>query len=140
MDGVNYLAGLGAVAKNHKGETVVVAVSTFKSLGDVELSEAKAVLWGIQAAAKAGAASVILESDSKGVIELINNKRSTLTETFWVIFDILEAKKIFQNFKAQHVPRMCNFLAHDLAKLALKKSDPYIWLDEFPEDVLFLFS
>ncbi|KAL9444373.1 hypothetical protein AB3S75_017539 [Citrus x aurantiifolia] len=140
MDGVNYLAGLGAVVKNHKGVTIAAAVSTVKSSGDVELSEAKAVLWGMQAAVKAGATSIILESDSTGVIELINNKRSTLTETFWVIFDILETKKIFQNFKAQHVPRMCNFLAHDLAKLALKKSDPCIWLDEFPEDVLFLFS
>ena len=130
MDGVNYLAGLGAVVKDHKGDTVAAAVSTIKSSGDVELSEAKAVLWGMQAAAKAGATSVILESDSKGVRELINKKRGTLAEIFWVIFDILETKKIFQNFKAQHVSRKCNFLAHDLAKLALKKSDSSIWLDE----------
>ncbi|KAK9214864.1 hypothetical protein WN944_006864 [Citrus x changshan-huyou] len=66
MDGVNYLAGLGAVVKNHKGDTVAAAVSTIKSSGDVELSEVKVVLWGMQATAKAGATSVVLESDSKG--------------------------------------------------------------------------
>ena len=75
MDGVNYLAGLGAVIKNHKGDTVAAAVSTIKSSGDVELSEVKVVLWGMQATAKAGATSVVLESDSKGVIELINKKK-----------------------------------------------------------------
>ena len=88
--------------------------------------EARAALWGIQAAMKAEASSIILESDSKRVVELINSKQSTLTELFWVIFDILEVKKSFQNFKAQHVGRTCNTLAHDLAKLALRKSEPCI--------------
>ena len=87
---------------------VAEVVNTVKSFGDVEIYEAKGALWGIQAAFKAGASSIILESDSKRVIELINNKQSTLTELFWVIFDILEAKKSFQNFKAQHVGRTCN--------------------------------
>lgn len=94
----------------------------------------------LQVALKAGAVSVILEFDSKGVIELINSKSSTLTEPFWVIFDILEAKRSFQNFKAQHVYRNCNSLAHSLAKLALRKVDSFVWLDEFPAEVVYLFS
>lgn len=77
MDGENELAGLGAVIRNYKGEVVAAAVNTAKNFGDVEMAEAKAVLWGIQAALKAGADSVIIESDSKGVIELINNKGGT---------------------------------------------------------------
>ncbi|KAH9763516.1 reverse transcriptase domain-containing protein [Citrus sinensis] len=140
MDEQNNLAGLGAVIRNYRGEVVAAAVNTIKSFGDVEMYEAKAALWGIQAAIKAGASSIILESDSKRVIELINSKQSTLTELCWVIFDILEAKKSFQNFKAQHVGRTCNTLAHDLAKLALRKSEPCIWLDEFPVEIVYLFS
>lgn len=139
MDGENQLAGLGAVIRNSHGEVVAAAVHTVKSAGDVEIAEAKAVLWGIQAAITAGAASVIIESDSKGVIELINNK-GTLTEIFLVIFDVLETKKSFQNFKAQHVSRSRNTLAHSMAKLALRKLDSIIWLDEFPVEVLYLFS
>lgn len=92
IDGENRLADLGAVIRNHKGELVGAAVNTVKSLGDVEMNEARAVLWGMQAALKAGAISVVLESNSKGVIELINNKRGFLTEIFWVIFDILESR------------------------------------------------
>ncbi|KAH9747206.1 reverse transcriptase domain-containing protein [Citrus sinensis] len=140
MDEQNNLAGLGAVIRNYRGEVVAAAVNTVKSFGDVEMCEARAALWGIQAAIKAGASSIILESDSKRVVELINSKQSTLTELFWVIFDILEAKKSFQNFKAQHVGRTCNTLAHNLAKLALRKSEPCIWLDEFPAEILYLFS
>ena len=43
--------------------------------------------------------SVDLESDSKGVIELINNKMGTLTETFWVIFDIFGNQEEFSKFQ-----------------------------------------
>ena len=89
---------------------------------------------------KAGTVSVDLESNLKGVIELINNKMGTLTETFWVIFDILETKKSFQNFKAQHVPRSCNIIAHFMAKLALRKLDSFVWLDEIPVDVMCLLA
>ena len=95
---------------------------------------------GLQVALKAGAASVDLESDSKDAIELINNKMCTLTETFWVIFDILETKKCFQNFKVQHVPRSCNIVAHSMAKLALRKLDCFVWLDEILADVLCLLT
>ena len=57
-----------------------------------------------------------------------------------MIFDILETKKSFQNFKAQHVPRSYNVSAHSLAKLALRKLDSFVWLDKFPIEVLQLFS
>lgn len=136
--GANQLAGLGVVIRNNVGKAIASAVKTVKSTGDVEKDKAKAVLWGLQGAIKAGADSVIIESNSRGVTELINNKRGTLTEIFWVIFDILEAKRNFLNFKAQHVHRNCNTLAQSLAKLALRKIDS--WLDEFPADVLYLFS
>lgn len=125
---------------NHKGEVVVAVVNTVKSYDDVEMNKAKVVLWGMQATIKAGASSVILESDSKGVIELINNKRGSLTEIFLLIFDILEIKKSFQNFKAQHGIRTCNTLAHNMTKLALRKLESSIGLDEFPVDILYLFS
>lgn len=95
MDEKNRLAGLGVVIRNFKGEIIAAAVKTEKNSGNVEMAEAKAVLWGLQVAIMNEATQVIVESDSEGVIELINNKRGTLTEIFWVIFDILETKKSF---------------------------------------------
>ncbi|KAH9657474.1 putative reverse transcriptase/RNA-dependent DNA polymerase [Citrus sinensis] len=140
MDEENRLAGLGVVIRNFKGEIIAAAVKTKKNSENVEMAEAKAVLWGLQVAIMAEATQVIVESDSKGVIELITNKMGTLTEIFWVIFDILETKKSFQNFKTQHVPRSCNVSTHSLAKLASRKLDSFVWLDEFPAEVLHLFS
>lgn len=75
MDGANQLAGLGAVIRNHRGEPIATAVSTVKSFGDAKLNEAKAVLWGMQAATKAGATSVIIESDSKGERNFLGDLR-----------------------------------------------------------------
>ncbi|XP_024043213.1 uncharacterized protein LOC112099916 [Citrus clementina] len=140
MDKDNMLVGLGLVIRNSRGEVTTTAVKTEKNDGNVERAEASAALWGLQVAFKAGAVSVDLESDLKGVIELINNKMSTLTKTFWVIFDILETKKSFQNFKAQHVPRSCNIVAHSMAKLSLRKLDSFVWLDEIPTDVMCLLT
>ena len=117
MDKEIMLAGLGVVIRNSRGEVIAAAVKTKKNDGNVERAKASATLWGLKVAFKAGAIFVDLESDLKGAIELINNKMGTLTKTFWVIFDILETKKSFQNFKAQHLPKSCNIIAHALAKL-----------------------
>ena len=119
MDKENMLVGLGVVIRNSRGKVTTAAIKTEKNDGNVERAEASAAMWGLHVPFKAGAVSVDLKSDLKGVIELINNKMGTLTKTFWVIFDILETKKSFQNFKAQHVPRSCNIVVHSMAKLCV---------------------
>lgn len=45
MDEQHNLAGLGSVIRNHRGEIVVAAVNTVKSYGDVDMNEAKVVMW-----------------------------------------------------------------------------------------------
>ena len=74
MDEKNRLVGLGVVIRNFKGEIIAAAVKTEKNSGNVEMAEVKAILWGLQVAIMAEATQVIVESDSKGVIEIIITK------------------------------------------------------------------
>ena len=96
--------------------------------------------WGLQVASRVGVTAGIFESDSLDVVELVNKRTSYMSEIFWVISEILENRKNFQNFKAQHIPRTCNGIAHALAKLTLQRNEIVIWLDEFPTDIMYLFS
>lgn len=49
------------------------------------------------------------------------------------------AGRIFRIGKPTH-PRLCNAVAHFLAKLALKKRESVVWLDEFSAELLYLFA
>lgn len=80
---------------------------------------------------------MIIESDSKGVIELINIKMGTFTDIHWVIFHILKPIRVF---KTQHASRSCNIFAHSMATFALRKLNSFVWLVEISIDVLHLFS
>lgn len=104
------------------------------------MAEAAAMEWGMQVAAKVGGKSVLVESDSHELVELVNKIIRSMSEIAWVIFEILEKKNDFQNFKAQHTPRLCNGIAHSLAKLALQKMESLMRLDEISADVLYLIS
>ena len=104
------------------------------------MAEAAAMDWGMQVAARAGGKSILIESDSHELVELVNNRISSMSEIVWVIFEILEKKNDFQDFKAQRIPRLCNGIAHSLAKLALQKKESVMWLDKFLADILYLIS
>ena len=104
------------------------------------MAEAVATEWGLQVASSIGVTNGVVESDSLEVIELVNTRSGNMSEIFWVISKILEKKKTFQNFKTQHVLRICNGIAHALAKLALQRNETVIWLDEFPTDIMYLLS
>ena len=71
---------------------------------------------------------MLVESDSHELVELVNNRISNMSEIVWVIFEILEKKNDFQNFKTQHTLKLCNDIAHSLAKLALQKIESVMWL------------
>lgn len=47
----------------------------------------------MQVALSAGGYSVLFESDSHEVVELVNNRTNSMSEIIWMIFEILEKKK-----------------------------------------------
>ncbi|KAH9721602.1 putative reverse transcriptase/RNA-dependent DNA polymerase [Citrus sinensis] len=136
----NYVASLGVVIRDSDDKCKAAVVKTSKYFGSVVMAEAAAMEWGLQVASSIGVTNGVVESDSLEVVELVNKKSSNMSEVFLVISEILEKQKTFHNFKAQHVLRTWNGIAHALAKLALQRNETVIWLDEFPTDIMFILS
>lgn len=128
-------AGLGVVVRDCNGSYVAATVKTVQFFGDVQQSEAKAIAWGIQVAKQTGNLSVIIETDSQRVADLVNKKDSR-TPICWVISEIQELSKECIEWKVKFTLRTCNTKAHRLAKLALEFVKPAIWVDLFPANVL----
>lgn len=70
--------------------------------------------------------------------ELINNTKGSKTEIFWTISEIRNEMKHFQKVAVQHVCRNCNANEHSLAKFALGKNTPAVWLKPIPAEVQFV--
>ena len=76
----NQKAGLGVVIRNSMGKVVAAAVQGAPYRGDVACMEAEAVLFGIQSAQQAAVFPIIIESDSKEVVDLSLKKKINKTE------------------------------------------------------------
>lgn len=76
--------------------------------GNVDHAEVEVVEWGLQAAIRDGLNLLIVEYDSHMVVELVNNRRSSRTKIYCIISEIYALKMNFNEFKVQHMPRLCN--------------------------------
>ena len=70
-------------------------------------------------AKNAALASLIIETDSQMVADLIYNRKGRKNEIYWVLSEIQDKTKDLRNVKFQHIPRSCNAIANSLAKLTL---------------------
>ena len=130
--------GLGVVARDSTGKFVAAAVKTSQFHGDVTFAEAEAVEWGLQLAKTLGVSSIIVETDSQTVSNLLNSKAGSRTEVFWVISEVQDLAKEFGKIRIQYIPRICNAHAHLLAKSAFDYDEPAVWMGTFPENILYL--
>lgn len=99
--------------------------------------EAEAVSLGIQVAQQIKCLPLVIESDSKEVVDLSCNRKSSKLEIFWIIETIQANLKNLNQSKIQFVPRVCNVVAHSLAKIALNYNTRVVWLESFPADIMF---
>ena len=129
-------SGLGAIIIDSTRKCLAVAIKTSRFGRDVTYVEVEAAEQGIKIAQEAGLQSVILETDSHEVPELINNREGSLTEIYLVLAEIQDLKKNFKAFKAQYVPRSFNECAQSLTKMAIEKFESIVWVENFPPEIL----
>ena len=136
------LAGLGAVIRDDSGHVTAATIKISKFHGDISYAGAEAMEWGLLVAREAKVKAVIVESDSQGVVSLVNNKQGSRSEIYWVISEI---QKLMENFECvsvsiKYTPRSYNDITHSLAKLALEKRETVVWKGSYPSQVMYLFS
>ncbi|KAH9647987.1 hypothetical protein KPL70_025411 [Citrus sinensis] len=120
------IVGLGAIIKDVLGHVTAAAIKVSKFHGDVSYAEAEAMEWGMLVARDAQVKAVIVESDSQGVVNLVNNKQGSRSEIYWVVSEIQKLVENFECVSIKYTPRSCNVIAHSLAKLALEKCETIV--------------
>ncbi|XP_050211855.1 uncharacterized protein LOC126662013 [Mercurialis annua] len=81
------LSVISSVCRDFDGAVLRWGVSVFRGITDVEVAEAKAVLFGIRIAAILPCEALILEADSANVISRLNNPGSATNPTQLIIED-----------------------------------------------------
>ncbi|KAH9709496.1 putative reverse transcriptase/RNA-dependent DNA polymerase [Citrus sinensis] len=127
--------GLGAIVRDAEGKILAVGIKQAQFRERVSLAEAEAIHWGLQVANQISSSSLIVESDCKEVVELLNNTKGSRTEIHWILSDVRRESKDFKQVQFSFIPRTCNTYAHALAKFALRNSSTDVWVGTFPAEV-----
>ncbi|KAH9769616.1 reverse transcriptase domain-containing protein [Citrus sinensis] len=136
----NQTAGLGVVIRDSRAKVVAAAVQNTIYKGDVDCMEAEAIIFGIQVAQNTNFLPLIIESDSKEVVNLACNRKGSRTEIFWKIATIQDSLKRLSRVQIQHVSRSFNRIAPGLAKKALEYESSVVWLGNYPDEILLLLA
>lgn len=81
---------------------------------------------GIKVAIDLGLTALIVDLDSVNVVSLINGGLSSRKEIGWLVSEIKGLLTDKTPFMVKHVPRSCNIMAHNLAKLTFSFPEGYI--------------
>ncbi|KAL5736839.1 hypothetical protein ACOSP7_031292 [Xanthoceras sorbifolium] len=134
----NKVTGLGFVVRNSSGDALATFSGKFQSGFLVDVGEAMAIFSGIQFAIGAGFSPLLVESDSKVVVDLLNGKGEPRAEIGII------ANRIFYFFPSNlvssisFVPRYSNAVTHALSRLALLLENRLIMLEEIHSSILSL--
>lgn len=71
---------------------------------------------------------LIVETDCSEVVNQISGKKRSKSELSWILSEVQNQVQRLKEMKVQFTPRMCNGIAHDLAKMALKINEPVKYL------------
>ena len=86
-------------------------------------------------AKQVSSSSLLVESDCKEVVELLNNTKGSRIEIHWILSDVHRESKEFQQVQFSCISRTCNTYVHALAKFALRNSSTDVWIDTSPAEV-----
>lgn len=89
--------GLGVVITDANRKTIAAAVKISKLHSDVTFAEAEVVKWSLDVANRVGLSAIILELDSQNVIDLVNNRKSSRTEIYWITSEVQNKIQEFKN-------------------------------------------
>ena len=129
--------GVGAVIRDEMGNVLLAAGVRLEEVASPEETEARAILFGLQAAFDAGLRNLEVESDCLNVIKMLKG-HTARTVTQVIVNDILSLSNLFSFCSFSFVNRVCNKVAHSMAQLSLSFEEKRVWLEDHPPDLLSL--
>ncbi|KAH0726142.1 hypothetical protein KY284_002007 [Solanum tuberosum] len=110
-------AGGGGILRNERGHLIMAYAEYFGECSN-NMSEAKAILFGIEWCLDKGFTNILVESDSMLIINMINGKAKTPWQIKHIIEDI-HSLKVQGTFSFQHCYREVNMIADYLANMGV---------------------
>ena len=109
-----------------------------KILNDKIRVETLAACQPVEFALELGFENIVLEGDSEVLIKLLNSCSRSLAPFGHIISDIIFLASCFSCFRATHVRRHCNKVAHSLARRAISSSPLSVWMKDVLLALLFV--
>ncbi|KAF7809749.1 retrotransposon protein, putative, unclassified [Senna tora] len=123
---------VGGVFRDHEGLCVGAFAGKVAAMGDVALMEAVGLKRGIEVAREGGITHLLVESDSKLVMDMIHSACNHESRLSTICKSIVESCTKFSECEVGWVPRLCNSSAHSMARIALNLKEDKVWSDSVP--------
>jgi ribonuclease HI len=125
-------AGIGFVLRNDAGELVGAGSVPIPGNPSVLAIEGLAVFHGLLYCLAEGIQKVELECDAVNVIAALNKEDVNLSVEGCIFDDIKELIPEFEVIKWRKIPRICNQVAHSIARRSLSFAEKRFWKEIGP--------
>ncbi|KAL4354438.1 hypothetical protein GQ457_06G008040 [Hibiscus cannabinus] len=128
----------GAIIRNYKGSVLGSCIKFQHGFSSVFMAEAKAAVHGLSFAAELGFHHVILESDSRSLIQKLNSSADDSSAIRPVVSDIKNLARRFVECIFHFTTRDNNQAAHAVAAMGKNLISDTSWIKDVPPEVLSL--
>ncbi|XP_028959358.1 uncharacterized protein [Malus domestica] len=132
--------GVGWVLRDFAGLPLLARGMGGERFGDAIMAEAEAIRRGLESVVGsevwAGSTCLVVESDSKGLINMLNKETTVDVKLEVYIQDIWRMTCVFPVVRFCFTPRQCNRDAHSIAAYVVKHGGRFGW-DELGPEFLF---
>jgi ribonuclease HI len=126
----------GAVIRDSGGAFIAASHSYIPHVLDAASSEAAALRDGLLLAQQIGCNRVVIQSDCMEVVQTMHNGGFSATAAVAIYDEIVLLWKEFSEISISHCNRLCNSVAHELARQALLQKSSQVWIDDPPPSIL----
>ncbi|KNA03763.1 hypothetical protein SOVF_206000, partial [Spinacia oleracea] len=131
--------GLGVVISDYEGSARRVACSQVRHSWSVEITEAKAIVLGLQVANQCHERNIIVECDNSLIIKKLKENKVDGSYLGVILREVKHLSSLFHSVVFSHVFREANEAAHTMAHLTPVNYSVRIWAGSVPnvvEDVI----
>ncbi|KAI9196495.1 hypothetical protein LWI28_024414 [Acer negundo] len=127
----NNPVGVGTIIRDSDAKVLVVVAKRMEACYDPLMAEAAAILFGIRVVVERGLLPVVLESDAKGVVNMINLGSGFCYDIGAILSDISSLANHVE-IPISCVPMKANEATHALVKLVFLSFEDSWWHDSCP--------
>ncbi|KAL6616221.1 hypothetical protein ACP70R_038491 [Stipagrostis hirtigluma subsp. patula] len=126
----------GVVIRDSAGNFIKGSAKRLSVVASALIAEAEACRTGLQLISGEWHNGVILETDSKTLVDLWCAKNGQRSEIATILSDIQELSNSFSSFSLNFVKRSANWAAHGCAQFAVRHRVNHVWVSQPPDFLL----